>query len=95
VQQNLRRLHDHRPTFAEREQVRAERIATVQALLAQGMSYREIARTMNTSYNTVRRLVGSVERQGAKGPFSADTAQVCPLLSFNEISSTTTAPAPP
>ncbi len=58
VMQNLRRLHDHRPTFTEREQVRAERIAAVQEFLAQGMSYREIARTMNTSYNTVRRLIG-------------------------------------
>jgi DNA-binding CsgD family transcriptional regulator len=58
VMQNLRRLHEHRPTFAEREQMRAEQIAAVQALLAQGLGYREIARTLNTSYNTVRRLLG-------------------------------------
>jgi len=58
VQQNLRWLHDHRPTFTEREQVQAERIAAVQELLAQGMSYCGIARMMNTSYNTVQRLLG-------------------------------------
>jgi DNA invertase Pin-like site-specific DNA recombinase len=58
VQQNLRRLHDHRPTFTEREQVRNKRIAEVQALLDQGISYREIARTMHIGYNTVRRLLG-------------------------------------
>ena len=58
VMQNLRRLHDHRPTFTERERARNKRIAEVQALVDQGMSYREIARTMNTSYNTIRRLLG-------------------------------------
>ncbi len=58
VMQNLRRLQNHRQTSAEREQARNERIAEVQTLLGQGMSYREIARTLNTSYNTVRRLLG-------------------------------------
>ncbi len=58
VQQNLRRLHEHRPTFTEREKVRTERVATAQALLVQGISYREIARTMDIGYNTVRRLLG-------------------------------------
>ena len=45
--QNLRRLHDHRLTFIEREQVRAERMAVVRELLVQGMSYRRIVRVMN------------------------------------------------
>ncbi len=60
VMQNLRRLRDHgpRPSADDREQARNERIAQVQALVDQGMSYREIARTMDTSYNTVRRLLG-------------------------------------
>jgi DNA-binding CsgD family transcriptional regulator len=30
----------------------------VKALVDQGMSYREIARTLNTNYNTIRRLLG-------------------------------------
>jgi DNA-binding CsgD family transcriptional regulator len=58
VQQNVKRLHDHRPTLTEREQVRNERIAEVQALVDQGMSYRDIAVTLGMSYNTVRRLLG-------------------------------------
>jgi transposase len=44
--------------YPEREQARNKRIAEVQVLVDQGMSYREIARTLNTSYNTVRRLLG-------------------------------------
>jgi transposase len=56
--QNLRRLHNHRPTIAEREKARAERIAEVQALLDQGMSYRNNAIELGTSYNTVQRLLG-------------------------------------
>lgn len=60
VMQNLRRLKAHGPRQSadDRERERAERIAQVQALVDQGMSYREIARTMDTSYNTVRRLLG-------------------------------------
>ena len=60
VMQNLRRLREHGPRKStdERERERTKRIAKVQNLLAEGMSYREIARTMDTSYNTVRRLLG-------------------------------------
>ncbi len=58
VMQNLRKQHAPRTTFTEREQMRNARIAEVQALVEQGMSYREIARTLGTSYNTVRRLLG-------------------------------------
>jgi DNA-binding CsgD family transcriptional regulator len=58
VMQNLRRLHEHRPTVSEQEKVRAKRIAEVKALLAQGMSYRNIAMELRISYNTVRRLLG-------------------------------------
>ncbi len=58
VMQNLRRTPTHRSTFSEREQARRKRMAEVQALLAQGMSYRHIALELGTSYNTVRRLLG-------------------------------------
>ena len=60
VMQNLRRLHQHGPRKSadERKQARNERIAKAENLLVEGMSYREIARTMDTSYNTVRRLLG-------------------------------------
>jgi len=60
VMQNLRRLKEHGPRQSsdDRARERAERIAKAQNLLAQGMSCREIARTMDTSYNTVRRLMG-------------------------------------
>jgi DNA-binding CsgD family transcriptional regulator len=58
VMQNLRRSQHHRPTIIEREQDRNKRIAEVQALLTRGMSYRDIAVTLGTSYNTVRRLLG-------------------------------------
>lgn len=58
VMQNLHKSQCHRPTVAERGKSRAERIAEVQALLAQGMSYRNIAVELGTSYNTVRRLLG-------------------------------------
>jgi transposase len=55
--QNLHKAQTHRPTITEREQARNKRIAEVQALVAQGMSYRNIAIELGTSYNTVRRLL--------------------------------------
>jgi DNA-binding CsgD family transcriptional regulator len=58
VMQNLRKAQTHRPTITEREQARNKRIAEVQALVAQGMSYRNIAIELGTSYNTIRRLLG-------------------------------------
>lgn len=58
VMQNLRKSQCPRLTVTERDKSRAERIAEVQALLAQGMSYRNIAVELGTSYNTVRWLLG-------------------------------------
>jgi len=56
----LRQLKEHGPqqTADEQERERPQRIAKAQDLLVQGMSYREIARPMATSHNTVRRLLG-------------------------------------
>jgi hypothetical protein len=58
VMQNLRKTHHHRATTTERELARQQRIAEIQTLVAQGMSYRAIAVELGTSYNTVRRLLG-------------------------------------
>jgi hypothetical protein len=58
VMQNLRQMQHHRPTITEREQARTKCLAEVQALVEQGMSYRDIAAALGTSYNTVRRLLG-------------------------------------
>lgn len=58
VQKSLQRFQHHRPIDSEREKARSERIAEVQALLAQGKAYRTIALELGTSYNTVRQLLG-------------------------------------
>jgi DNA-binding CsgD family transcriptional regulator len=44
-------------------------MAEVQALLAQGMSYRNTAVELGTSYNTVLRLWATVNHWGRKSPF--------------------------